>query len=220
MRTLAICLSMMALQVAVLAEPIPDSIKQVLARSSIGANGELLAPPEHELELYQFVRLTWREFLPRLEKLDLDVREQHRLTLEAIEALPDQDYLEFVTTALHLFGEGKLPAPVGTSLIMPNKSDKEGFLAMNYQDRELAGALRAAAPKFESNPEIQAFIHGILSGDQKVRYVKWMKTQGLDPKPAVSGEEASSVVLWLAAASGILVVIGLFRVWSKRSKVR
>jgi hypothetical protein len=186
MKALAICVMAMTLNLTVMAQTLPDPIKQSLARSGVGANNELLASPEDQRALYQFVKQSWRDFLPKLNALNLDANQQQLLIQATIEALPDQDYLPFVTAALRLFSEGKLAAPVGAALLMPSKSDKEGFLAMNYQNPELANALRAAVPRYGSNPQMQTFATGILSGTEKERHVKWMTEQGLQARPPVT----------------------------------
>jgi len=188
MKTSIFFVTMMALNFAVMAEPLPKSIKQGLARSGVGANNELLASPEDQIALYQFVKQSWRDFMPHLNTLNLNAKEQQLLVQASIEALSDQDYLPFITNALRLFSEGNLSDSIGMALIMPSKSDKEGFLAMNYQNEELADALRAAIPKYSSNPQIQSFAEGILSGSEKDRHVKWMTEQGMQPRAAVATE--------------------------------
>jgi len=188
MKTSIFFVTMMALNLAVMAEPLPESIKQGLARSGVGANNELLALTEDQIALYQFVKQSWRDFMPHLNTLNLNPKEQQLLVQASIEALSDQDYLPFVTNALRLFSEGNLSDSIGMALIMPSKSDKEGFLAMNYQNEELADALRAAIPKYSSNPQIQSFAEGILSGSEKDRHVKWMTEQGMQPRAAVATE--------------------------------
>lgn len=174
------------LSLTVMAETLPDPVKQTLARSSLGANNELVASPEDQRVLYSFVKQSWQEFLPELSAQNLTAQENQLLIQASIEALPDSDYLPFVSTVLRLFIEGKLPTSVGMSVIMPSKSDKEGFLAMNYQEPDLASALRAAVPKLDGNPQLQTFVEGILSGAAKEKHVNWTLEQGMQARPAVN----------------------------------
>jgi hypothetical protein len=186
MKALFCYFSLLTLGFTMTVRALPDPIKQTLARSGVGANNELLASPEDQRVLYGFVKQSWRDFLPELNAQSLTAQETQLLIQASIEALPDSDYLPFVVTALRLLSEDELPASLGVLVIMPSKSDKEGFLAMNYQEADLASALASALPKFIDNPQLQVFVEQILSGTAKQRHIQWMKEQGLQVRPPVN----------------------------------
>lgn len=168
-----------------------DGVKQAISRSDV-ADSQFIASREDFLLLKEFSRESWRQFLPRLGELGLDERDQRKLLLATIEALPDEEYLPFVSQSLRLYANGQLPMAIGEDFIFPYKSNKEGFLAMNYQEQELASALRAALPRLSKNPDVKPFVERVLSGAAMRRYVERMLEQGLPPRPPVMAAAAAS----------------------------
>lgn len=181
-RIVTICLGLLHLTMH--AEPLPEPVRQIVDRAAFGANNELLLAPKAKIVLNEFCRSSWRSLLQNVSDEKTPAREREVLIQACVQGLPDSEYLPFVAESFRHIALGTFPPSVATRLLYP-AAGKEGFLPVNYDNAELAGALRAALPLF-SDPDDKAFAQKILSGAAKQEYLKWTADQGLQARPPVT----------------------------------
>ena len=161
---------------------VPDSIDQALVRLSV-IDGPVIAGSSTDKDLLnEYLRASWSSILNNIDKLSDN--EKHKIFAVAMDALDDKEYLSFLIASLTLFQNGKIDKISGNFLIMPNDS-KEGFLAVNYRDKELAKALTGVRNLFQNEPDYINFIDSILNGQASHEYLKYTKGIGLNPRIAV-----------------------------------
>ena len=168
---------------------IPETIKETIARCSIGPNDDLVAMAEDKLTVRKFAHDSWRQFLPHLA--EMDSHSQAVLVQAATDRLEGHEYISFLAQSLGLLAKVHLSPLVGDLLLGPSSSGKEGFLEVNYDNPELAAALREVLPTITADPDRKAFIERVLSGKAKVEHLKWANDMGIEPLRAVTSTPRS-----------------------------
>ena len=126
---------------------------------------ELQTTPEFR-ELEEEVDGGWKTALENLNEVAPSTSDQFIL-FNALENLPAEDYVKSLYVDADLFAQGKLRKPVFLNNILFTSGTKWGFLAVNYQNPEVAQLLQKVKTLISADAAVIKSIDNILSGQGK-----------------------------------------------------
>ncbi len=184
LQTWVIVLIGISLRAEGLAQPTQSEFKDALLRTKT-IDGPILAGSDSdEKTVEDYVASSWRILLKELQ--NLPPGSEDKIFAAAMDALNDEEYLDFVVESFSLYNQGQITEENIHLLIMPNDS-KAGFLAVNYRDQQLAKILSQIQPRLKEH-SYASFVTDILTGKANLDHEKFQKGTGQPLRKSV--EEA------------------------------
>lgn len=175
----------MLIATAVHAQSLPTNITTALEKIEIGANDELLVGAADDALLREF----FLQNISSLGQLAISLNENRLdgiFVRAAVKYLSVNDYLTFSGAVFNHITNGELSPKLGLPVLYPAVSDKEGVLAVNYNDRRIAEVLPKVLSRYADNPQKTNFIQKLVSGKAKKEHIDWCEAQGLTPAKVVA----------------------------------
>jgi hypothetical protein len=147
-----------------MAEELPATIKQALDQASVAEDNSLTGPSDKTVNiLMNYMRGNWFSVLAHLNEV-APTDDKKIVLARAAESLGAKDYLKFLERIRDLRQSGAINQRVFEQAGEPSHY-KEGFLAINYQNREVRKYIESIRPLTQS--KWQGDWNEILSGQRK-----------------------------------------------------